>query len=335
MGRLTVRGGLAFATALMVGGALALPLASQAGTPTPATASAATTVPKPPRPHVYSGYVEQITPTSALLKAEINPEGQATAYYFQYGLTVAYGSQTPPAAAGSAIQEGRFTQTVSGLQPDTTYHFRVVASSSAGTTDGEDATFLTKKIPLTLAASVTPSPVVLGSPLSVSGTLSGTGNVGVGVVLQANPFPYGLGFHNITGPVPTGAAGSFSIPIAGLPESTRLRVATVGQPAVYSPVLTEPVTVRVTLHVRPAGRRGYVHLYGTVTPAKTGAKVAFERLDHGRYVVVSGTTIRARGGEVSRFARTIRLRRRGLYRALVQVAYGPQVSGRSRPVLIR
>ncbi len=352
MGRLTIRRGLALCAALTAGGALALPFASVATTPAPATTSTGTTTttttpttttttttPKPalkPLPPIaYAGYIEKTTPSSAVLKARINPQGVATEYYFQYGPTTAYGFQTPPAAAGSATQESKFTQEVTGLQPYTTYHFRVLARSSAGTTASADATFTTKKVPLSLTVSVAPSPVVFGRPLELSGTLSGTGNAGVEIVLQANSFPYSHGFHDITSPVATDAAGGFSLPITGLLESTQLRAVTVGKPTISSLAISELVMVRVTLHVHPARRRGYVRLYGTVTPSEPGAGVAFERFDHGRYVPVSGTTIRAHAGGVSRFGRTIHVRRRGLYRALVQVPSGAQVSGRSRPVLIR
>jgi hypothetical protein len=87
--------------------------------------------------------------------------------------------------------------------------------------------------------------------------------------------------------------------------------------------------------VRPARRRGYVRLFGTVTPAAAGARVAFEcKDDSGRYELVSGTL--ARGGSgISRFSRAVRLHRHGLYRALAQVTSGAQVSGRSQPVMIR
>ncbi|MFI5003842.1 MAG: fibronectin type III domain-containing protein [Solirubrobacterales bacterium] len=350
MGRLTARHGLAFGAALVAGGALALPFASQASTSNPATASTETTAtttttktttttpkpaPKPLAPRVSSGYVEHVTASSALLKARINPEGLATEYSFQYGPTTAYGSQTPPVAAGSGTQEGTVVQAVTGLEPYTTYHFRVLASSSAGTTVSTDATFTTKKIPLSLTATVTPGPMVFGSPLTLSGTLSGTGNTGVQVVVQANPFPYDLGFHDITSPKLTDPAGRFSFPIADLLQSTRLRAATLTTPPTLSPVIVVPVAVRVSLHVRPAGRRGFVRLYGTVTPGKPGARVAFERSDHGHYVVISGTRIRGRNKGVSRFSRTIALSRPDLYRAFVLVIGGPEISGRSRPVLIR
>ncbi len=365
MGRLTVRRGLALGAALLAGGALALPFASQARSSAPATTSTGTTTttttpttttpttttttptttttttttaptpaPKPLPPLAYSSYVEHVTTSTALLKARVNPRGVATTYFFQYGPTAAYGFQTPSAAAGSGTVEIPLTRTVSGLQPGTTYHFRVLASSSAGMTASKDATFTTRKVPLSLTADVAPNPVVFGNPLELTGTLSGTGNAGVAVVLQADPFPYTHGFHDVTSPVATDAAGDFTLPVAGLLLSTQLRAATAGKPAVYSPVVTELVAVRVTLHVRPARRRGDVRLYGTVTPAEPGAGVAFERFVHGRYVPVSGTTIRGHTGEVSRFARTVRLRRSGLYRALVQVASGAQVSGRSRPVEI-
>ncbi len=230
----------------------------------------------------------------------------------------------------------RRAEPVTGLEPYTLYHFRVVASSSAGTVGSADATFTTRKIPLSLTVTAAPNPVGFGSPLGLSGTLAGTGNTGVEIVLQANPFPYTHGFHDISSPEPTDAAGGFSFPIAGLLQSTQLRAATAAKPVIYSPVVSELVAVGVTLHVRPARRRGFVCLYGTVTPAEPGARVAFERLDREhRYVPVSGTTVRAWASGVSRFTRTVRLRRRGLYRALVQVASGAQVSGRSRPVLIR
>jgi hypothetical protein len=362
MGRLTIRRSLILGAALLAGGALALPIASSASDPSPATTSTATTStgttsttttgtgttgtgtttttatttpePAPKPPFAYTGHVEQITERSAALKARIDPEGLATEYHFQYGPTAAYGAQTPSAAAGGTTQEGKFTQAIAGLEPNTTYHFRVVASNSAGTTDGADATFTTEKTPPTLTASVTPSPAVFGRPLRFSGTVSGAGNAGVEVVLQESPFPYNHGFYDITSPEAADAAGGFSFALAGLFENTKLRAATTVKPIVYSPVTTELVAVRVTLHVRPAKRRGYVRLYGVVTPSEPGAKVAFERRQHGRYVTVGGSTVKTSAGAISRFARTVHLRGGGLVRALVKIPSGDLISGRSRPVLI-
>jgi hypothetical protein len=359
MGKFRVRHALVLAATLLGGGALALPFASLASptsssdtsasttttttptttgttgtttTSTTTTATTKTTAPPPP-PNAYDGGVEKVATSSAVLKGAVDPRGLATTYYFQYGPTAAYGAQTPAVAIGSGTATVKVAQTVSNLQPYTTYHFRVLASSPGGTVASKDSTFTTKRIPLSLAVAVAPNPVVFGRPLRVSGAVSGTGSVGVPVVLQADAFPYDRGFHDITSPEAADAAGSFSFPLAGILESTQLRVATVTKPPAYSAVLTELVSVHVALHVRPARHRGVVRLYGTVTPSEPYALVAFERRVGGHYVAVAGT--RVHRGSVSRFEVRLRLRHRGLYRALVLTAGGAQVSGRSRALLIR
>ncbi len=360
MGKFSVRHALVLAAALLGGGALALPLASLATPTSPSGTSASTTTTTTPTttgttttttttsttttattkttappepPNAYNGGMEKVETSSAVLKGAVDPRGLATTYFFQYGPTAAYGAQTPAVAIGGGTATVKVAQTVSDLQPYTTYHFRVVASSLGGTVASKDSMFTTKRVPLALTVAVAPSPVVFGQPLRVSGAVSGTGSAGVPVVLQANAFPYDHGFHDITSPEAADAAGSFSFPVAGLLESTQLRVATVTKPVAYSRDLTEPVSVRVALHVRPTRRRGVVRLYGSVTPSEPYALVAFERRVRGRYRTVAGTRVRA--GSVSRFEVRLRLRHRGLYRALVLTAGGAQVSGRSRPVLIR
>jgi hypothetical protein len=84
--------------------------------------------------------------TSAALAAEVNSNGSATSYFFEYGTTTAYGSQVPvPAgqlsASGQAVQ---VSEQVQGLQPGTTYHYRVVASNAEGDDTGLDVEFTTR-----------------------------------------------------------------------------------------------------------------------------------------------------------------------------------------------
>jgi phosphodiesterase/alkaline phosphatase D-like protein len=164
---------------LLVCGVLALPLTSNAAPPPPA--------PKPP--FVFTGYAPEASTSSAIVRGAVNPRGVEASFYVQYGTTTSYGAQTPPAVAGSGTQEVKVSQTISGLQPNTAYHYRILASSSAGTTTGEDRSFTTKKIPLTLEITAKPRPDLFGSPFSISGTLSGSESANHGVVLQANPFP--------------------------------------------------------------------------------------------------------------------------------------------------
>jgi hypothetical protein len=222
------------------------------------------------------------------------------------------------------------------LQPATTYHFHLVAISSAGVADGIDRTFTTPKIPLSLQIAGVPNPVTFGNPFVVEGTLSGTGAASHAIVLQANLFPFTAGFKTVGNPELTNATGGFSFPVVGLGENAQLRVVTVGKPEVSSPVVTESVAVRVTFHARRTHRRGRWRLYGTVTPAEAGALVGFQRLvPGGRTVNAGGTNVRSGTATVSRFSRIVRIRHRGVYRALVKIADGAHVSAYSAPVLIR
>jgi len=85
-----------------------------------------------------------VTETSAVLNGTINPFGLQTSYYFEYGTTTAYGSRIPvgiEAVAGSGRLARPFSRTITGLTAGTTYHFRLVATNSAGTEEGLDRTF--------------------------------------------------------------------------------------------------------------------------------------------------------------------------------------------------
>jgi len=101
-----------------------------------------TTVP----PGVTTGRVSDRATNSATLNGEVVAFGLQTTYHFEYGETTAYGHRAPVAVEGVA-GNGRTARPVSrviaGLQPGTTYHYRLVATNDAGTTSGDDATFTT------------------------------------------------------------------------------------------------------------------------------------------------------------------------------------------------
>ena len=80
---------------------------------------------------------------SATLNGKVNPHGHETTYKFEYGTTTAYGSSTAVGNAGSGVTEVSVSQAVSGLLSKTTYHYRLVATSSEGTTFGADKTVTT------------------------------------------------------------------------------------------------------------------------------------------------------------------------------------------------
>ncbi len=80
---------------------------------------------------------------SALLSGSVNPRGAATTYYFDYGSTTAYGMRTEALDAGSDRDTRVVSVALTGLLPEKTYHYRIVASNSFGTARGEDRTFTT------------------------------------------------------------------------------------------------------------------------------------------------------------------------------------------------
>jgi hypothetical protein len=284
---------------------------------------------------VSTGSTSSITSSSAVLHGSINPRGAPTSFAFQYGPTRRYGAQTPIALAGSGKATVGVSQAIAGLHPDTTYHYRLVAFAST-TTAGRDRSFRTSKVPLSLAISGVPNPVLFGNAFLLEGNLSGTGSAGRRVVLKVNPFPYLSGFRPFESPTVTSATGSFSFFVPGLLENTQMLVSVVGKPSVSSLPLLEGVAVRVALHVRHTRRPGFVRLYGTVAPAEVGALVGFQLVRrHHRSVNEGGTLVRAGTPTVSRFSRIIHIRHRGLYRALVRVNDPAHVSNYSALVLIR
>jgi hypothetical protein len=97
-------------------------------------------------PNVTTGAASAVTDTTADLSGTIDTIGDQTTYHFEYGLTTNYGSRAPAGAeaiAGNSRTPHSFTLTVKGLQPATTYHYRLVATNSAGTAAGADGTFTT------------------------------------------------------------------------------------------------------------------------------------------------------------------------------------------------
>lgn len=130
------------AIALMTAVPTGLIAAATSG-PATATAATATTGPTGPvlsPPAVVTGSPSQVGPTSTLVNGTVNPEGQATTYYFQYGTTTAYGLQSSPASAGSGSGNVAVHSTITGLSTGTTYHYRLAAQNATGTSFGADQT---------------------------------------------------------------------------------------------------------------------------------------------------------------------------------------------------
>jgi hypothetical protein len=94
-------------------------------------------------PFVETKPARSVSKTEALLNGVVNPNGAETKYHFEYGTTVSYGKSTAEVSVGSGTSNLEESKAVSGLTASTTYHFRIVATNSNGTSDGSDHTFTT------------------------------------------------------------------------------------------------------------------------------------------------------------------------------------------------
>ena len=101
-------------------------------------------------PHAVAGLTTdpatEVARNTATLNGSFNGNGQDTHYYFEWGTSTAYGQTTaasPGADAGSAAEPTDLSFHLEGLQVETVYHYRVIASNAAGTSTGEDQSFKT------------------------------------------------------------------------------------------------------------------------------------------------------------------------------------------------
>ena len=121
----------------------------------------------PTSPGATTNPANNVASNSATLNGTVNPHGLTTTVYFQYGTTISYGSATPNQTfTGNTTRS--VTANVSGLTASRTYHFRIVAHNSAGTTYGNDRTFTT--------LSPTGPPVVITKPATLVASYSATLN---------------------------------------------------------------------------------------------------------------------------------------------------------------
>jgi hypothetical protein len=94
--------------------------------------------------NVVTNSASNITSTTAELNGIVNPNGISSAVYFDYGTSTSYGTTV---TAAQSLVTGTSNVNVSaaltGLTPNTLYHFRCWATNSTGTTYGADSTFVT------------------------------------------------------------------------------------------------------------------------------------------------------------------------------------------------
>jgi hypothetical protein len=104
-------------------------------------------------PTVHTEGANTISQTGATLNGGLDDDGgMACNCGFQYGLTIGYGSTTP---TQSKTTGQLFSQAITGLSPGTLYHFRALATNTAGTSYGADKFFVTDSPALTAVCILT------------------------------------------------------------------------------------------------------------------------------------------------------------------------------------
>jgi hypothetical protein len=105
------------------------------------------------RPTVGAQSSFRVSATGAQLSAQVNPNGQETTYAFQYATDEALTSAATIAGESPLSEELREAVPagviVTGLQPDTTYYYRALATNATGTGEAEAVqSFTTLALPI-------------------------------------------------------------------------------------------------------------------------------------------------------------------------------------------
>src|SRR4051794_33285474 len=127
-------------------------------------------------PLAQTGAAKDVAQTQATLTATVTPRGTATSVRFDLGTSTSYGLQSAAKDIGSGTAPVTVEIPVQGLTANTSYHFRVVATSDGGTVQGADATLKTAAPP------VTPT-----RPAAATGGVRDVGTTGATLTASVNP----------------------------------------------------------------------------------------------------------------------------------------------------
>jgi hypothetical protein len=107
---------------------------------------------------VATGPATSVGKTSATLTGTVNPNGEATSWTFQYGLTTSYGNEVFGGVLPATKTPMTVTWALQGIEPGVLFHYRIVATHGSTPSYGADQTFFTLPNP-------TPTPRVHASTM--------------------------------------------------------------------------------------------------------------------------------------------------------------------------
>jgi DNA-binding beta-propeller fold protein YncE len=112
-------------------------------------------------PVVTTGGYSALAQNGVTISGTLDTLGLPSTYGFEVGTSTSYGPPTGLASVGAGASGASVSLSLSGLQPGTTYHYRITASSVDGTSYGADRTFTTTTFPGAFATPPVPLPFVL------------------------------------------------------------------------------------------------------------------------------------------------------------------------------
>lgn len=115
---------------------------------------------QPATPEAITGGAENVAQNTATITGTVNTNGLPSSYGFEIGTSTDYGPPTGLGYVGAGADEAPASLQLTGLQPGTTYHYRLTVTNVDGTAYGTDHTFTTGVYASTFAEPPAPLPFV-------------------------------------------------------------------------------------------------------------------------------------------------------------------------------
>jgi hypothetical protein len=221
-------------------------------------------------PAATTGATTAATTSGVTFAGGVDPQGQPTTFFFQYGPTVSYGSSTLRASAGTGTGSVPVTASATAtFLPGETYHYRLIAQSKGGTARGADATVTLPPpgLPVVSAGTVTS----VGSTSAVLGaTVDSGGGRGTTWFELGTTSAYGTSTSPVAFRAGATRAVRWTTTASGLAPSTTYHfrvVSTTGGGTTEGPdetfttpgTSTRPFKGAGPLRMLPPGMRGPLH----------------------------------------------------------------------------
>jgi hypothetical protein len=170
-------------------------------------------------PYAATEPASSVTETAATLNGTVNPRGVATKYYFEYGTSPLhiYTMRTSEASAGSGNSAVPVSAAIAGLTPGKKYYFRVVATSSGGTTYAQESR------PFLAATPFWAAYVDSGSTIKAYSPMTGTVSTSQAIMSHTSPSvaPATGGGYELAFQAPTGELELYSSATGAVVKTTQ------------------------------------------------------------------------------------------------------------------